>query len=407
MFLLDPVLPGYCGIGCCGLVAANYVAKNIHKIPHPSECGCIGSIYRISGIHDHDPFDVIIEIHEALNYLDRGKYYFEIESGRKTYRTQTINVRDGKLEIHEKINVHVRQCDDKIYIKLYNKHLISSKVAAQLVLSVKNDLLVEKPAHRRWFTMTQQDRSSTRVKVSIYKLSDGIAEREISSLALHAIIEAQGEGEAIEEELLDELDTMDDYKKLRFFSKVISGPLKKMNTFGKKWTSVYFKPLEISPGNWEWCMWNSLEDFNAGLEAIEAYSFLSMSVVIADPTNRNCFYIKYHKEGNEFGILLKKVDRDRDVWSDSLYEFIERSRDIYFKNPQNQLLKKSQGGVKRCKALDTPPATETPAASKKQLEEALAKSKRLSNPSLRPQEDQEALLNKNLDRMAQQMYTSE
>lgn len=145
----------------------------------------------------------------------------------------------------------------------------------------------------------------------------------------------------------------------------------------------------------------------SGVEAIDTYPFLSMSVVVADPTNRNCFYIKYHKDGNEFGLLLKKVDRDRDVWTDSIYEFIERSRDIYFKNPHNHLLKKSQRCLKRCKELGVPENSETSEQQRKQLQENLAKSKRLVNPLERPLDTNETLLPKNIDRMAQQMYVSE
>ncbi|GBE59275.1 hypothetical protein BOVATA_007680 [Babesia ovata] len=407
MFFIDPQTVGCCAVGCCGIAAASYVSNNLSKIPHPSECGCIGSLYRITGIHAHDPFDFILEIHEAVGGVDSGKYFFEVEAGRTKYRTQTLPSKDGQLQVHEKLKVHVRQCDDAIVVKLYRSHLLRSDQCGELKFSVEHDLMAPKPAKRRWFTMVHQNRTATRVKVSIYCMSDEVASRDLSALTLQAIVESQQNGSNLEEELIEELEKMDDYAKLRFFSKVLSGPLKKMNTFGRKWTTFYFKPLEISTGNWEWCVWNSIDDYNAGSEAIESYPFLSMSLVVADPTNSACFYVKYHKDGNDFGILLKRIDRNRDVWSDSLYEFIEKTREVYFKIPNKQRVKISHKKVRRCKDLEM--ISQQPADDEKrnELQAKLAQSKRLTSPMERGEADDEAKLQEAIGRMAQNMYVEE
>ncbi|GIX61687.1 uncharacterized protein BcabD6B2_11220 [Babesia caballi] len=404
MFVIDPQTLGCCAVGCCAVAAANYVSNNLAKVPHPSECGCIGSIYRIAGIHTHDPFDVILEIHEAINGISAGTYYLEVEAGRNAYRTQKITTKDCHLRVHEKLKVHLRQCDDAIAIKLYKRNMVRSQICATLVLSAAGDLMAEKLARRRWFTMTHENRSVTRVKISIYRVSEDIAARELSALTLQAILEAQQDGSEIEEELLDELDGMDDCAKLRFFSKVISGPLKRMNTFGRKWSTYYFKPLEISAGNWEWCAWNSLDDYNIGLEAVEAYPLLAISVVVPDPTNASCFYVKYHKEGDEFGLLLKTVDRNRDVWSDSLYEFVERSREIYFKSPNNRRLKISHKSVKRSKDLESCYEQKSPEKDSSEPKVGSVESNRLMSPLKQGNECKESKLSKHIGVMAKQMY---
>ncbi|ORM42347.1 uncharacterized protein BXIN_1135 [Babesia sp. Xinjiang] len=402
MFFIEPQTVGCCAVGCCAIAATSYLANNISKIPHPSECGCIGGIYRIVGLHSHDPFDIILEIHEAHSGIDSGKYYVEVEAGRKTYRTQTVSAKDGQLHVHEKLRVHVRQCDDAIFVKLYKQQLMRDHLCGELKLSATHDLMAEKPAKRRWFTMVHENHSATRMKVSIYRMSEEVAARELSPLMLQAIIEAEQDGKSIEEDLIEELERMDDYAKLRFYSKVISGPLKKMNTFGRKWTTLYFKPLEISNGNWEWCAWNTREDYDAGLEAIETYPFLSISVVVADPTNSNCFYVKYHKDGGDFGLLFKRVDRNRDVWADSLYEFIERTREIYFKNPNKGKLKISHKNVKRCKDFEANNHKLGSDHKQAEMQFHLSKFKRLVSPVQRV--DDENKLHQHVGRMAQHMY---
>ncbi|GFE53013.1 transmembrane protein, putative [Babesia ovis] len=267
-----------------------------------------------------------------------------------------------------------------------------------------NDLMAERLAKRRWFTMINESRTSTRIKVSIYKMSEEMASRELSPLTLQAIIEAQQDGSTIEEDLIEEIERMDDHAKLRFYAKVISGPLKRMNTFGKKWTTYYFKPLEISKGNWEWCAWHSREDYDAGLEAVETYPLLSISVVVADPTNPNCFYVKYHKGGGDFGLLFKRVDRNRDVWSDSLYEFIQRTRDIYFKTPNRERVKISHKRVKRCKSLEVYNDDLDTIEKHEEIKSNLSRFKRLTNPIER--EEDEDKVHKHVGRMAQHMYMS-
>ncbi|CDR97233.1 hypothetical protein, conserved [Babesia bigemina] len=407
MFFIDPQTVGCCAIGCCGVAAASYVSNNLAKIPHPSECGCIGSLYRITGLHSHDSFDFILEIHEAVGGVGSGNYFFEVEAGRMKYRTQTLPAKDGQLQVHEKLKVHVRQCDDTVVVNLYRSQLLRSDQCGELKFSVEQDLMAPKPAKRRWFTMVHQNRTATRVKVSIYCMSDEMASRNLSALTLQAIVESQQDGSNLEEELVEELENMDDYAKLRFYSKVLSGPLKKMNTFGQKWTTYYFKPLEISAGNWEWCVWNSIEDYNAGLEAIEAYPFLAMSVVLADPTNAACFYVKYHKDGNDFGILLKRIDRNRDLWSDSLYEFIEKTREVYFRTPNKERIKISHKKIKRCKDLEVFCQQSTDDEKRTELKAKLALSKRLTSPMERAEANEETKLPDAIAKMALNMYVEE
>lgn len=71
--------------------------------------------HALSEMIDHDAFDAIIEIHEALNCLGQGKYYFEVESGRYTYYTQNVQVKDGKLNIHVSFHICAAFPDFKLW----------------------------------------------------------------------------------------------------------------------------------------------------------------------------------------------------------------------------------------------------------------------------------------------------
>lgn len=49
-----------------------------------------------------------------------------------------------------------------------------------------------------------------------------------------------------------------------------------------------------------------------------------MSVVIPDKTDRDQIYIKYHDLYGIHDLFFRAVEVDRDIWTEAIYEFIER-----------------------------------------------------------------------------------
>lgn len=75
---------------------------------------------------------------------------------------------------------------------------------------------------------------------------------------------------------------------------------------------------------WEWSYWTSEGDYLKGNNRLGGYPFLAMSVVIPDKTERGQFYIKYHDLYGIHDLFFREVDVDRDIWTEAIYEFIER-----------------------------------------------------------------------------------
>lgn len=49
-----------------------------------------------------------------------------------------------------------------------------------------------------------------------------------------------------------------------------------------------------------------------------------MSIVVPDKSDREIIYIKYHDLYGAHDLFFKTIDVERDIWSEALYEFIER-----------------------------------------------------------------------------------
>ena len=71
----------------------------------------------------------------------------------------------------------------------------------------------------------------------------------------------------------------------------------------------------------------------SGAKKKGGYSFLAISLVLPDKYDRNTFYVRYHNHQGVHDLFFRRVDRDRNLWSDGLYEFIERLREYLEKSP--------------------------------------------------------------------------
>lgn len=58
---------------------------------------------------------------------------------------------------------------------------------------------------------------------------------------------------------------------------------------------------------------------------------LSVTAVLRNDAdgNRHQFFVRYVTRGGPRDLYLERIDRDRDVWVDGLYEFVQMVRDQY------------------------------------------------------------------------------
>ncbi|KAL8451852.1 hypothetical protein Emed_001732 [Eimeria media] len=147
-----------------------------------------------------------------------------------------------------------------------------------------------------------------------------------SPLLQQAVLLAQQEAEAKKEPLNLDLASMGEKQRLVFFSKVLEGPLQRMAASGSAWTDLYFKAVETAKDKWEWCCWSSRQACYSDAAVVASYPFLAISLVLPDKSDKNVFYVRYHEKYKQHDLFFKRVDRSRDLWSDGLFEFIDKLR---------------------------------------------------------------------------------
>ncbi|EPR58892.1 hypothetical protein TGGT1_315160 [Toxoplasma gondii GT1] len=334
MALVLRLMGGAAGMGakavggaCCELGSACF--RQITKgLPHPTECGCLGSLFFYLGIHDHQKFNVLVEIHELDRVPKSCSLYMTIEAGRWSATSQVVKVKgqDQRVVVEERLMVHIRQVDNEVKIFLFKKGLVKTTRLANLVLKVKEDMIDKKFPKRTWYNMkVENGKSQPRINLSLHKLDPGLPTNQ-SPLLQQAMLIAQQEADEKGEELKLDLAKMTAKERLTFFSQVLEGPLERLNANGGACMQFYYKAVEVKPDRWEWCYWESAAACKEGKEKEGSIPFLAISLVLPDRKNRNVFFVRYHDKDNQHDVFFRRVDRDRNLWSDGLYEFIEKLR---------------------------------------------------------------------------------
>eukprot|EP00921_Rhytidocystis_pertsovi_P003123 GHVQ01005203.1.p1 GENE.GHVQ01005203.1~~GHVQ01005203.1.p1 ORF type:complete len:433 (-),score=26.56 GHVQ01005203.1:302-1600(-) len=351
-----------CVCGSLCLSVGGYCCyRNRAQIPHPSECGLIGKVYFLGGCHKHTKLDLMAEIHEARMVPKGAKVKVRIVSGRFSDETSAAYAEDkGRCDILERLNVHVRQCDEYVEIISLNSGSLSSSEIGRLKIDVENELVGEGfPKRREYILKDQFDKSSIRLLISFHNIDSenvDLGGVEASPLVRQALLQAQYEAENSGEKLNIDLLSMTERERLSFYSKVLEGPLQIMSGIGGQWSNVYVRPSEKKDGTWLWSHWKSKQDCTDGAKPIRVIPLLSISVVLPDTYDRTSFYIKHHTTAGAHDLVFKRVDRDRDMWSDGMYEFIDKLRAYLESNPlqdrmaqfaQNKLAKESKKEGKR------------------------------------------------------------
>lgn len=259
-----------------------------------------------------------------------------IECGRFDRQTQpAMSLVEMKTHWYERLTIPVRQKDNEITFSLYKTGAIHAELLGQLTLNVITDLIEPDFPQNKWYQFKLDNRNTCNVLLSFRKLDADMPEYS-SPLLQQAMIMAQFDAQERGEKLNIDYAAMNEQDKLVFLARVLEGPLNQMRTVGG-WQELYFSAVETRPGHWEWCFWNSKHDCYAGKPSKGSLKFMGISLVLSDKKDRHQFYVKYNDTTGVHHLFFKRVDRDRDIWSDGLYEFIERLRDAINKVPQNKM----------------------------------------------------------------------
>ncbi|KAL8435133.1 hypothetical protein Efla_006354 [Eimeria flavescens] len=335
MFFPDPAAIACCAATCACGIGSICAYRNRQVIPHPSECSLIGLCFRRLGCHDHDKFDMLVEVHDIMNVEGNGQFSVELQAGRFFARTSQGEARKTKVEIQERLTLHVRQCEREIHVRVLRHGVVGSEPIGECRIKVKADLIDVGFPKRQSYTMMNEGKACCKVILSFHRLDTAhvnLGEYQMSPLIHQALLHAQYEAESRGEPLKLDINNMSDLQRLRFFSKVLEGPLKLMSSIGGSWVPLYFKATERRSGKWEWQYWDSKEECLSGMKKKGGYSFLAISLVLPDKYDRNTFYVRYHNHQGVHDLFFRRVDRDRNLWSDGLYEFIEKLREYLEKS---------------------------------------------------------------------------
>eukprot|EP00918_Siedleckia_nematoides_P059513 GHVU01129753.1.p1 GENE.GHVU01129753.1~~GHVU01129753.1.p1 ORF type:complete len:447 (+),score=86.45 GHVU01129753.1:1123-2463(+) len=315
----------------CATCAALCIAYR-KKIPHPTEYDCMGKPAMWCGCHTHEKFTLVIEVHEGKNAPKNSSVYLHVSCGRFESQINAIEPdKDGALPWYETTRIHVRQRDDEVLIKCYKKGLLQDESVGELRLDVHKDLITPDFPVRQWYTLQHEGKNSVKVQLSFRKIAADLPEGS-SPLLEQAIIMAQLEAEATGKKANLDFSRMDDLEKLVFFSKVLEGPLMLLREVGG-WHLRYYKAEEKRANHWQWSYWSTKEACQMGKKPEGGVKFMGISHVLPDRDNRHQFFVKYHDNTGTRNMFFKRVDRDRDVWCDGLYEFVNKLRNYLEKHP--------------------------------------------------------------------------
>ncbi|KAL8428460.1 hypothetical protein Efla_003276 [Eimeria flavescens] len=241
-------------------------------------------------------------------------------------RTREIAVMGSGADVEERLFLKVRQVDNIILLKLVKTGALKAEVVADYRVRVKQDLIDRKFPKKEWITMNAvKGVSNVKALLSFHYMDPSLPTAQ-SPLLQQAVLLAQQEADAKKEPLNLDLASMGEKQRLVFFSKVLEGPLQRMAASGTAWTDLYFKAVETAKDKWEWCCWTSRQACYNDAAMVASYPFLAISLVLPDKTDRNVFYVRYHDKTKQHDLFFKRVDRSRDLWSDGLFEFIDKLR---------------------------------------------------------------------------------
>ncbi|GIX66060.1 uncharacterized protein BcabD6B2_54960 [Babesia caballi] len=329
------------GRTCCRgveLCVCNHVGRMTAILPTITEYEPIASFLFYTGVHRHRGFHLLIEVCALEGAFVRQKTVLELVVGGMTVPMTAVPTNPkGVIEsLGSRGLVYVTQREDQIQLLLYRKHLVTRRRLASLTFNVERDILGGDFPKSKWYTIRENGTALGRAKISFFKSKPNVKFLYASAVeaqqslvdclvlqqALMCAQEYKDAGKTIRTDLSVD-GIMLEHEKLFLFSFALEGPLIAKESYASEMR--YYKAV-LTDGAWKWCFWSSKVDCRSGRRPLGAVAILSISTVIRHPTDYSCFYVKYYTKDGAHDVIFKAVDRNRDVWADALFLFIEEAR---------------------------------------------------------------------------------
>ncbi|KAJ1613035.1 snoRNA [Cryptosporidium canis] len=312
------------GILCCAAFGGLLLIFRKY-IPHPSEFFPISWLFLRFGIHKHENFNLLLDVLEGSEILEPGKYSVRVKCGRETDDSSTttcldetskeIGIRKSlKCIWNEKCIIFVRQRESYLFIELISHGTFTSSIVGECRISIM-DIIDAKFPKKVTYNIHKDRKIVAKLLLSFYRISENIIVQDTNPVLFQAIINLQADADLVgNRSIYADLDNMSEKEQLVFFSKALQGNLYYLENGNKDCFISELSKLQL------------IGDYLKGNNRLGGYSFLAMSVVIPDKTDRNQIYIKYHDLYGIHDLFFRIVEVDRDIWTEAIYEFIERLR---------------------------------------------------------------------------------
>eukprot|EP00371_Babesia_bovis_P001854 XP_001610501.1 hypothetical protein [Babesia bovis T2Bo] len=314
---------------CCRnveLCVTNSIGKLTSLIPSITEYEPLASICYYTGIHSHRSFQLIVEICAVEGSFVCYNTVAELRVGNKVVSTTALPTSaKGILEnVGSRVSTVINQRDTTIDLAFYKKQFVTRKHIVTITFNIDRDIILRDCPKNKWYMLREAGVILGRVKLSFHKLEmhRSIVDGLVLQQALLCAQEYKEQGHKINTDACLQLTSdsaLYEHEKLNLFSMALEGPL--IAKEGGAQQMRYYKAL-LTEGTWKWCYWSSKTECRADKKAHGYISILSISTVICHPTDYTCFYIKYYTQKGTHDIILKAVDRNRDVWCDAMFLFI-------------------------------------------------------------------------------------
>mmetsp|Transcript_10705 Transcript_10705/g.25489 ORF Transcript_10705/g.25489 Transcript_10705/m.25489 type:complete len:368 (+) Transcript_10705:58-1161(+) len=323
---------------CLGVIIGvwYFILRSLRKCFASFDCRamcCIGYLLRKHGYDAFDAFTMRVIVHECRGGM-RG--FVKIKAGDAKAKTPVS--KKGKWE--ESLTIRVAQGQSTLKVEFYEDRATRSDLLlGSTTLRIKEDIMDERFPKRRWLSLKLKGHQKAQVLVSFVDagesseatpLLEGVS-LEPGSMLSHriqeeverhrdALLSARTDGSA------DTARSLAGGDKLSVLAKVCSGPLQKTGFLGSS-TEYYFKMEQIPGGKWLWSWWKDKKACDRSEEPKGSIPVLAITGIVPDE-RRSQFVIRYRMKKNDpREIILKRVDRERDAWVESIRLFIRQYRE--------------------------------------------------------------------------------
>ncbi|CDR95755.1 hypothetical protein, conserved [Babesia bigemina] len=302
-------------VGCVG----SLIKKSV-------DCEPLASLYYYSGIHRHRAFNLLVEICAIEGAFVRQQTVVELIVGdQKVAMTALPTDPNGMIEsVGSRGSVFISQRDCEVQLAFYRKHLVTKKHIATMKFDVDRDILSAGLPKSKWFILRVESRAVGRVKLSFHRIdaNKSVVDCLVLQQSLLCMQDYRDEGKQVEIDLSGD-GLLLYHEKLHLFSFALEGPLIAKEECASEMR--YYKVMLVD-GAWRWCYWSSKADCRSGRRPQGSAAILAISTVIRHPTNYTSFYVKHYTRERSHDVILKAVDRSRDIWTDALFLFIAETR---------------------------------------------------------------------------------